>query len=363
MKGYLSQYPTRIGPVLETADRQEHDAGWASLFAVTYCGLFIPYLTSLIPAFYSLGVFPIRPAYFLLLLVTLNLALLLPKGPDYTKTSFLLLGIIAFRALDIGILQRYIYIDGQKEPFLSMIATTLISVVLVWSFGVLRKTSFSPVLMVAGAAICIQSVSVLLEFVGLIQFSTVSGRAAGLAGDANDSCMMITLLLSVFLTINKRFSWSLAMIGMAALGVLPTLSRGGFLCLLLIVGLFSLLHVRQHGRKLLLAGVAALPLFVLFASILLSKANSGPRQDENAKKRIEAMYQGNLEGLVSGERIKDLKDGLWAISQHPLGGWGTGAGQMQFQPHNQIITMWIDLGLIGPILFLGILSIAAIKVV
>lgn len=352
----------RLGLLTEPADTQEVTPQWRRLFVLLHCALFIPYVTDAVPAFYGMGLFPIRPALFMLAMAFLNAAWLFLKGPDFTKTSLVIIGFLTFRVLDVAILQRYLYPDGQKEPLFSMLGLTLMAVVMAASLGIARKTSSFPVLLVSGAALLIQTGAVLLEFAGFYSISTVPGRAAGLAGDSNDSCMMMTLMLAVFLTLQRGFWLNLTMIGIAGLGVLPTLSRGGMLSLGLISMAFVALNLRKHGGKLFLAAAVFVPLAAIMVGVLLSNANSGGVVDQNAKKRIEAIFGGDLENMQSGERLKDLQDGLEAAKARPLAGYGTGAGQFQFFPHNQLVTLWIDFGLTGPLLFLSVIAVAALKV-
>lgn len=352
----------RLGFLTEPVDSQQVSPGWKKLFLLLHCGLFIPYITDAIPSLYGLELFPIRPAIFMLVLCMLNAACVLSKGLDYTKTSILLILFLGFRAFDIAILQRFLYPDGQGEALFSTLALILTATIAATSLGVTRRTFSLPLLLVSGSSIVIQAASVLLEFAGLIKLSTVPGRAAGFAGDSNDSCMMMNLMLGVFLTLNRNFWLNLAMILVTALGVLPTLSRGGMLILILIAGMFFLLNLRKHATKLLLSAAAFIPIAGIMVGILVNSTNNGGVVDQNAKKRIEAIFGGDMENMQSDERLKDLQDGIDAATAHPLTGLGTGAGSLKYQPHNQLVTLWIELGLSGPILFLALLASAAFKV-
>lgn len=353
---------SRFGFASEPADSQKVTSTWLHVFLLLHCGLVIPYVTDAIPAFYGMGLFPIRPALFMLALCFLNAFWLLSKGPDFTKTSLLLVLFLAFRVFDIAILQRYLFADGQKEAMSSTLALTLMATIIAASLGVARKTSSLPVILVSAASLLIQVAAVLMEFAGFFSLSTVPGRAAGLAGDSNDACMMMTLMLGVFLTMNRAFWPNLGMIAIAALGVLPTLSRGGMLSLALITTIFCLLNLRKHATKLLIASAGFVPLAALMIGLLLNNSNSGGVVDENARNRIQAIFGGDLDSMQSGERLKDLHDGFEAALLRPLAGYGTGAGQFLYYPHNQWVTLWIDVGVLGPVLLLMVLAAAGFKV-
>jgi len=353
----------RFGPAIEPATPQVADRTSLFLLVLLHAGLLIPYITHLVPALYSVGLFPLRPAYYMLALCAATSCCALWKGPDLTKTSLFLIALLAARTLDVAILQRFHVPGGQKDAFLSMAAVTLTATATLLSLGALRKSSFLPVLGVAAASLLIQVAAVLLEFTGFYRLSTVPGRAAGLAGDSNDASMMITLMLAVFLTLHRGFWLDITIIAIAALGVLPTLSRGGMLVLFLIAAAYALGNVREHTGKILAAGIALLAMLATMMTVLLSHAGSGGMADENARRRVEAIFRGDLDELQSGERFKDLTDGIDGALQQPLTGLGTGAGQFDYQPHNQLVTMWIELGLLGPLAFLLILTAASWKVV
>lgn len=352
----------RTGFLRESADTQAVSPVWQRLFLLLHCALFLPYISAAIPALYRLELFPLRPALFMLGLCLLNLCLLFPKGPDFTKTALALIALLAFRCFDIAILERFLYPDGQSEPMFSSIALVLMAALMAASHGVIRKTSPLPILLVSGGAVLLGTVSVLLEFAGLIEMSTVPGRAAGFAGDSNDACMIMTLMLAVFLTLSRAFWLNLGFICITAIGVLPTLSRGGMLSLMLIALTFAILNLRQHATKLLLAVAVFVPVAGLMVGLLINSTNTGGVVDQNAKKRIEAIFGGDVENMHSDERMKDLTDGWEAAQAHPLVGLGTGAGTMLYQPHNQFVSLWIELGILGPVSFVAILGIAAIKV-
>lgn len=353
----------RTGFLKEPADTQAVSLAWKRSFLLLHCALFLPYISAAIPALYRLDLFPLRPALFMLALCFLNAALVFPKGPDFTKTALALTALTAFRAFDIAVLERYLFPDGQGEAMFSSLALVLMATLMAASLGVIRKTSPVPILLVSGGAVILGTASVLLEFGGYIAMSTVPGRAAGFAGDSNDACMIITLMLAVFLTLNRSFWPNLGMICISAIGILPTLSRGGMLSLAVIVLTFALRNFRQHATKMLLAVAMFVPVAGIMIGLLLNSTNTGGVVDQNAKKRIEAIFGGDVENMQSDERLKDLTDGLEAAKAHPLTGMGTGAGSLLYQPHNQLVTLWIELGILGPLLYLAILGVAALKVI
>ena len=90
----------------------------------------------------------------------------------------------------------------------------------------------------------------------------------------------------------------------------------------------------------------------VFASIV---GGIGVVKDKNATDRFEAIFSMDFEKMQSPEREGVLKDGIEAIVNAPMLGYGTGTGTTLWMPHNQIVSIWLDLGIMGPLMFLGVL--------
>ena len=68
--------------------------------------------------------------------------------------------------------------------------------------------------------------------------------------------------------------------------------------------------------------------------------------------RFDAIYNLDVNGLKSAERGKDLEDGWEAVWRSPMWGYGPGAttGEV-WQPHNQVVAIWLDIGILGLVLY------------
>lgn len=354
----------RIGGLHQERIRKEPSSSlWLWGFAVLQVMLIVPYVTKALPWAYSEGKIPIRPLYYMLFFGTLNLGVAILKVPDFSRTGFLVLLLIAARAFDATIFERYTYPEEHKSAVYGLWAAVFMVLIIFAIVGVLRKTSSFPLLMVAFCSICCCALAIWLEWLGLFQSTIASGRYSGFVGDPNRACSVMALMLAVFLTLSRRFWTCTFMIGVTIVGIFPTLSRGGFLIIGLIVCAFVLINFRAHLMKFLLIAAGAVPALILGVGLLVAKSNEGGRQDSNAEERISAIFSGDFSKMGSSERKKDFLDGLGAALSKPLTGLGTGAGSALYQPHNQILSVWIDLGFFGALLYFVILLIAASKAI
>jgi hypothetical protein len=76
---------------------------------------------------------------------------------------------------------------------------------------------------------------------------------------------------------------------------------------------------------------------------------------------MKAIWELDFERIKSPERGKDLQDGWEAAGKKPLWGHGTGAGTSIWKPHNQIVSLWIDIGVIGVLLYIGSLLLLTFR--
>ncbi len=150
-----------------------------------------------------------------------------------------------------------------------------------------------------------------------------------------------------------------------------------------VLGALSVTHLSQ-GRTGYVALAAALFMFTLFAlrgwwRVLLLVAllgaagavyqTSAPMQ-ERVQTAISEARNHNLESFTSiGQRLYFANKSLELIAEKPLLGWGTGAYHGQFcrvadndtwchygkvHPHNQFLFIWVEHGVLGLALMLGL---------
>jgi len=60
-------------------------------------------------------------------------------------------------------------------------------------------------------------------------------------------------------------------------------------------------------------------------------------------------------------RNKDLKDGWEGVTEAPLFGHGTGCASSHWQPHNQWVAIWLDIGVGGLLLYAGTLLFLTLR--
>ncbi len=169
-------------------------------------------------------------------------------------------------------------------------------------------------------------------------------------------------MLGIVLTLSDRFWLNAMIIAIGAVAVGLTLSRSGMLVFLAMLMVWMVMNLRQHFGKIALMIAVSIPLIGIGVAMLTQMASSRSfGTDKNAKERIEAIFGGNTDKMESGERMKDFKDGWEAVGKKPLWGHGTGAGTSIWKPHNQIVSLWIDIGIPGVLLYIGGLLVLTIR--
>lgn len=287
----------------------------------------------------------------------LSLIWVIGKRPDFTKTSLLLLALLGARLIDVGILQRFLLPGGNTVMFYSLGSAFFMGIVLLSSVGVLHKMSFKPVLIVSFSTIAVVVGAILYEMLGFARFTNVDGRPSGQIGDPNNACIVMNLMLGVFLSVSRKFWHNIGAIALTTVGVFPTLSRSGMLVLVLIVLAYVALNFNRYFSRFVALGLAAIPVVAAGVGFLIANAKKAGQKDENAVGRIEAIFKGDVSEMGSSDRMQDLMAGWEAIQKNPISGLGTGAGTEWYQPHNQLLSLWIDLGLLGAFLYLSLLLV------
>ncbi|MDG2122743.1 MAG: O-antigen ligase family protein [Verrucomicrobiales bacterium] len=332
---------------------------WRPLFVVLSVLLFVPYTTGAMHWFFEQGYVPIQPVFYMLGLGGLVVATGTIKRPEFSATALLVLGVVGARAGDVVFLQRFAYPWAPKTMMFFLTSVVFMVVVSAVIAGMMRRVSKLPMLAVAVATVVVCAGVNLYEFAGFGDYSSVKGRAAGFLGDSNDSAIAITLMLGVFLSCSRSFWWGALMVGISGAGVLVTLSRSGMLVYVLMLVVWALLNLRQNFGRLAIIAAVGVPLASLGVGAMMafSAKSAGVLGDENVEGRLAALFGGDIEKMASNERSRDLKEGLVGITKAPIAGLGTGAGTALYMPHNQLVAVWIDLGLVGVLLYGGLLVV------
>jgi O-antigen ligase len=184
--------------------------------------------------------------------------------------------------------------------------------------------------------------SIFLYFTGhaLDQHDTLRSTTSGIFGDPNDLAAMI--VSGVALTIGRivdrkgfsRFGY-LLILGIMLAAIMLTHSRGGLLALLLVMGMFLLLSMKNKAIGLALAGVAVLALLFLARG----RMTDFDAQDESANMRF--WFWDN---------------GFQLLLQNPVLGIGYGMfpdNNGGYTAHNTFVLAFGELGLIGYFFFIG----------
>lgn len=129
-------------------------------------------------------------------------------------------------------------------------------------------------------------------------------------------------------------------LALAIIGIVPTFSRSGMIVYVLTFLVFCVLHFRTHSRQILLTVGLGLGLGSMAIGAFAMTV-----KDDNAKNRLAGIFGGESSKMASSERMKDLSDGLEAALQRPLTGHGMGSGTLHWKPHNQFVSLWVDMGI------------------
>ena len=209
-------------------------------------------------------------------------------------------------------------------------------------------------------------ISVIVDGIIPGSFSFQFGRAAGFPVNANDGAFALILLLIGLSTYHRFLFSDLIFFGMASIGVVFTLSRGGLICLALFILFygFLLLYTRSLKlKKVFTYGFSGLfvGMFVFFA--LLRFFESLPMfQATYAQKRLSMLFFGTTPAVeMTDERILAAIETMNLIAESPLLGWGTGFGHtMSVAPHNQFLFLWLNNGLPAVLLYIFFFLIVGI---
>jgi hypothetical protein len=310
-------------------------AGWVQI------GLFVPFITAFVAWANQQGIFPLRPAIFIAGMTMLCLVLTLMRRPAFPFTVLCILALLLIRVFDAWS-QRFEHFLGWQEVTFSMGSSFLLACASAVTCGCLVRGERRPLLWISALSVIICTGANIAETLGILRSSTVEGRTAGFIGDSNDSGIAIVCSLGIFLTLSRKFRHDVMMLAVAAAGIVPTLSRSGLLVYALVAVTWAALNLRAHFTRIMLSSAA-----LIVAALTAVSFIAGSTQDKNVRDRISAIFGGDVDKMASNERLKDLTDGVHAAMLRPVTGHGTGAGFGGWKPHNQFVSLWLDLGILA----------------
>ena len=324
--------------------------------------LLVPTMTKYLPWADDAGVLPIKPRDYTLLTLAAATVMVMLNKPSICPPAFLMLIVPLLRVLDATFLQRFTItaLGDHSIVVMSLISNFLVTftTVLLLSAEPWRRVAMW--VSVCTALVC--AGCVYYEWLGFRSFTRIDGRMAGFPTDPNDPPIIISLMMAVIFTLNPRFWWNVVLIVFVTPAIALTLSRSGmavYSCLLLtyIIG-----NLRHHFMGMLLIVAISVPLAVGGVAILAQTSTKiGLITNKDTADRLKAIYELDFERIKSPERGKDLQDGWEAAGKEPLWGHGTGAGTSIWKPHNQIVSLWIDIGIFGVLIYVGCLLLLTFR--
>ncbi|WP_395716240.1 O-antigen ligase family protein [Prosthecobacter sp.] len=299
---------------------------------------------------YDTGLQPIKPSLFTVVAVFTCIMVSLVNKPRLCLATLVIALLPAVRLFDAAVLRRF---DSSFQDQITMdLARTmlvLLAIIAVLSTEKWEKTA----LWAAICAMLLTTGSEIYEMLGFAKFSSIPGRYAGFNSHPNFPPVLLCEMLGIVFALSKNFRFNCLMIAVAVPGVALTYGRSGMIVLALLCGSYILLNARRNFGFLMIVTAIALPLLGIGAAVLESGTQHGVMKDKNTADRLEAIYDLDFEKLKSPERLKDLSDAWEAVQQKPLFGHGTGISGTIYAPHNEYVSLWLELGIPGLVLFAG----------
>ena len=324
------------------------------LLLLAAVALLAPYLSHLLAWSYEEGHLPLKPRYYNLALGGLVTLLVLLRRPAFSLLSLGFLLAPALRVLDAAVLRRFIMlgvVDDHATFVLNLLSNLLISLCAILcltdrrGFQVAQAVAMATILMVAGG--------IYGEALGFSTMTTDPGRMAGFLGDPNAGPIVICLMLGVLFTLQRRFWLNLALVAIVAPAVALTSSRSGMAVFALLVLAYLARNFLRHAMALaLIVGLGVPAAIVGLASMPSTLKQLGPR-DTKVESRLQAIYEQDLVHQGAREQGNDLEDSWEAVMHRPLFGYGTGSATAHGQPSNAVVSLWLELGAGGVLLYLG----------
>jgi len=205
-----------------------------------------------------------------------------------------------------------------------------------------------------------------------IEWSYIPGRSAGWYYDANLSARNIVMsLLFASLIIPKKLLWPTILV--AAIGVILTFSRGGWLMLFMAIVGISLLRTAKPGKKISLLDIKpssflAMVFGGIIASLLLALFISGEAYElvkdtpfeEYLREDTIGRLSGDFDDNSSNERMNVLMTAMEMGVKNPLTGAGlarTHEWHHNVAAHNDYATLFAERGILGVASYLFLLWI------
>ncbi len=299
---------------------------------------------------YNAGISPIKPALFTLASVFMCFTVALFNKPRLCLATLGIALLPAVRFFDAAVLRRFdSSFQDQIAMDLARMLLVLVAIIAVLSTEKWEKTA----LWAAVCAMLLTTGSEIYEMLGFATFTSIPGRYAGFNSHPNFPPVLLCEMLGIVFALSKNFRFNCLMIAVAVPGVALTYGRSGMAVLALLCGAYVLLNLRKNFGFIMVVAAIALPLLGVGMAVLQSRTEQGVMKDKNTADRLEAIYNLDFEKLKSPERVKDLSDAWEAVQEKPLFGHGTGISGTLYAPHNEYVSIWLEMGIPGLTLFVG----------
>lgn len=323
------------------------------------CGTILGLLAAdVVIGLYNVGLSPLKPSLFTLAAVASCVGLSLLSGIKFAPVSFLILLLPSVRLFDAALLSRSVTtLQGQVGMDHLRVMLVIVATLAVLSTDPgMRAVRWAAIL-----AMVMTTGSEIAEMMGLAKFTSIDGRYAGFNSHPNFPPVLLCEMLGICFALCRNFKFNCVLIALAFVGVALTYGRSGFVVLVLMAGVYILMNARKNLPFLALMAAICIPAAGIGFAILQSQTEQGIVKDKNTSERLEAIYELDFEKLKSPERAKDLADAWEGVMQKPLLGHGTGVSGVLWAPHNEYVSLWLEMGILGVLLFVGTLGLMVFR--
>lgn len=299
---------------------------------------------------YNAGISPLKPSLFTFGSVFFCIVVALFNKPKLCLATLGIALLPAVRFFDATVLRRFeSSFQDQITMDLARMMMVLVAMIAVLSTEKWQKTA----LWAAVCAMLLTTGSEIYEMMGFATFTSIPGRYAGFNSHPNFPPVLLCEMLGIVFALSKNFKFNCLMMAVAVPGVGLTYGRSGMIVLALVCGAYVLLNARRNMGFLIVVAGISLPLLGVGMALLQSGTQKGVMKDKNTADRLEAIYNLDFEKMKSPERVKDVSDAWEAVLRKPVLGHGTGISGTQYAPHNEYVSLWLEMGIPGLILFVG----------
>ena len=302
------------------------------------------------------------PKYVYYFIVILGLPVLLLKQQNIAKATFTPLALWGMVFLILNLVHL---ITADSKPYFDVAATRMQYVMLAIYFSILIQLAESnrwqkafPLI-----AIAIAGVTLLDFFYPELLWpphseNRIIGRANGFQPNNNAAGEVVLLTALLALPMLKKTMLRTLLVGFSGLAVFVTFSRAAMLMWGILVILGIALRTFPKSALLLLVGAA---LLLSSASVLLEDylipALGYQAGSANLLKRIDSIISKDFSDASANERRQVLQQGLELFLNKPFTGAGSGAAEIQtgIGPHNQLVLMGEEYGIVGIGLWIGLI--------